>query len=53
MIVCDICAASFDSQDSNCRKCEDYNEGLGKYGHTKSNEEYQLEMLKKQMELLK
>lgn len=52
MIVCDICAASFDSQDLNCKKCKNYNEGLSKYGHTKSNEEYQLEMLKKQIKSL-
>ena len=43
--TCNICAFSFDSAFKECKKCEFYQEGLEKFGHTKSNEECQLEIL--------
>lgn len=44
-IFCQICAGSFDSQDSSCQKCEHHEDGYKMFGRTTSNKEYQLAML--------
>ncbi|MDD2627820.1 MAG: hypothetical protein PHD20_02920 [Clostridia bacterium] len=50
IIFCDICGSSFDSNCKMfCKKCEYYNEGLSKFGRTITNEECQLELLKKEI----
>ena len=44
IIMCNICAGSFDSNDNQfCKPCEFYHEGLKKFGKTKSNLDYQIE----------
>lgn len=45
IIPCNICAFGFDSNFAECKKCENYKTGLNKYGRTKTNEEYQIEIL--------
>lgn len=53
-VVCDICGSNFDSNDNMfCKKCEFYNDGLKKFGRTKTSMEYQLEILKAEIDRLK
>ena len=49
-IFCDICGSSFDSNFLECKKCEHFKEGFNKFGRTKPNEEYQLEMIINELE---
>ena len=53
IIACNICAFGFDSNFSQCKKCEQYNEGLKKFGKTITNEECQLELLRKEINGMK
>lgn len=42
-IFCDICGCSFNSQDRKCKECQFYEEGLKKFGRTKTKLDYQIE----------
>ena len=50
IVFCEICSSIFDSNEISCKRCIYFEEGKDKYGRTKSNEEYQLEMLRDKMQ---
>ena len=53
IIACQICGGSFDSTCKECKKCEYYSKGINKYGRTKTNAEYQIEMLAEEIHRIK
>ena len=53
IVFCEICSSIFDSNEISCKRCIYFEEGKGKYGRTKSNQEYQLEMLRDEITKIK